>query len=68
MTSEPSKLMPPDQIVPALTGERGGDLQFEQMKLFVVQYVGDVMSRAGLSVGAGVALSEGLNQPFIYEP
>lgn len=68
MTSSLDKLLPPDQLPSALAGERGEDVQFTQMKAWLPQYIAVIMSRARLTVGAGVALSEGLNQPMIYEP
>jgi hypothetical protein len=68
MTFDSDQTLPPDQIGSALAGDAGGDVQFQQMKLWLPQYIAVIMSRARLTVGAGVALSEGLNQSMIYEP
>jgi|688.fasta_scaffold1041793_2 hypothetical protein len=68
MTSSPAELLPPDQLPSALAGERGEDVQFQQMKAWLPQYVAQAMSTVRILAGAGVALSEGLNQPMIYEP
>jgi hypothetical protein len=38
------------------------------MKAWLPQYVAQAMSTVRILAGAGVALSEGLNQPMIYEP
>ena len=68
MTFPDDQILPPDQIGAALAGDAGDEMQAEQMKLWVPQYVALTMSRARLSAGAGVALSDGINQPMIYEP
>lgn len=68
MTFDDDALLPPDEIGAALAGDLGGEMQAAQMKLWVPQYVALTMSRARVTVGAGVAMSEGLNQTMIYEP
>jgi len=68
MTFDANQTLPPDQIGAALAGERGAEVQFTQMKAWIPQYVAQAMSTVRISAGAGVALSEGLNQPMIYEP
>lgn len=67
MTFDDDAILPPDQIGAALAGDAGGEMQFTQMKLWVPQYVAIVMSRERITAGPGVALNEGINQPFIYE-
>lgn len=68
MTFDNDSILPPDQIGAALAGDAGDDVQFTQMKLWVVQYIDVAMSRERIRAGPGVALNEGINQPFIYEP
>lgn len=68
MTFPSDETLPPDEIPAALAGDHGAEVQFAQMKAWIPQYVAQAMSTVRISAGAGVALSEGLNQTMIYEP
>ena len=46
MTFPDDQILPPDQIGAALAGDAGNEVQAEQMKLWVPQYVALTMSRA----------------------
>lgn len=68
MTSDSDSSLTPDQITNALAGDDGDEAQFEQMKLWVPQYVALHMSMVHLSGGKGVAVTETLSQTIISEP
>lgn len=68
MSFDDDNSLPPDQIGAALAGDLGGEMQAAQMKIWLPQYIESVMTRARMTAGAGVALSDGLEETMIYEP
>lgn len=68
MTFDTDNSLSPDDMVAAMAGDHGDEAQFEQLKIWVPQYVALHMSGVHLSGGAGVAVTETLSQTRIYEP
>ena len=65
MTNE----LPADQIVPALSGELGDEVQFRSVVQMVTQHVDVVMGRIKFVGADGVAISQtGVSQPLIHQP